>query len=885
MTIRELFARLKGALGLGRRDKDLAQELAFHREMLEERHLAQGLDAAAARRAARLALGGDAQIAETWRDQRGLAFVDALRQDVRYGLRMLRRTPGFTAAALLTLTLGIGANTAIFAVVDAVLLKSLPYADPERLVTLDDLDPGGSGADVSVATFMDWRERSRSFAQLAMMRLWMPTLVTGGEAERLPAVRVSWNYFDVLGARPALGRGFTPEDDREDGWRVALLSDRLWRRRFGADPSIVGRTIALQDREFRVIGVMPASFEPLDAQRYFNTAAEIWVPIGNDQSTCRSQCRPVRALGRLTPGVTIAAATAEMNGIREQLRREHPADYGAGAISVVALHRALTGQVRTALYVLLAAVGFVLLIACANVANLLLARAVTRGRELSLRAALGAGRGRIVRQLLTESLILSAGGALGGLLLAITAVRGLSAIAPVSLPRLEQVTVDARVLAFTAAVAALTSILFGLVPAWRGAAADAQQTLARDSRGSAGGRSRARAALVVADLVLALVLLAGAGVMIRTVSALMHVSPGFDTDRILSLQFSLTGDAFGDEAAMVAFQARALERIRAMPGVEQAALAGQIPFARAGAGAGDCWGFHARERMKPNPVDDPCVERFPITPDYFRVLGIPLLAGRGFTDADTATSPRVILVSASTAKAVWGTADPIGAQVRIGNAPDAAWRTVIGVVADVHAADLTAPVVPAMYTPETQITSAYLTAIVKSSNDAAAALAAPVRHVLRELNPTVPVYGVATLSSLVDQASAQRLFVTRLLAAFALVALLLAAIGLYGVVSYGVGQRAREIGVRVALGAQRRDVVRLVLSSGLLLVGIGVAAGLAAAIAVTRFLGALVFGVSPVDPLTFAASAALLTLVALGAHWVPVRRALRIDPARALRSE
>jgi putative ABC transport system permease protein len=319
--------------------------------------------------------------------------------------------------------------------------------------------------------------------------------------------------------------------------------------------------------------------------------------------------------------------------------------------------------------------------------------------------------------------------------------------------------------------------------------------------------------------------------------------------------------------------------------VERAALAGQIPFARAGAGAGDCWGFHARGRMKPNPVDDPCIERFGISPDYFRVLGIPLLSGRGFTDADTATAPRVILVSASTAKAVWGDADPIGAQVRIGNAPGAAWRTVIGVVADVHVGDLATPVVPAMYNPETQIASAYLTAIVKSSRDEAAALAASVRGVLRELNSTVPVYGVATLSSLVDQAAAQRLFVTRLLTGFALVALLLAAIGLYGVVSYGVGQRAREIGVRLALGAQRRDVLRLVLSSGFSLASIGVGAGLVAALVFTRFLGSLVFGVSPADPLTFAAAAALLMVVALAAHWIPVRRALQIDPAIALRSE
>jgi putative ABC transport system permease protein len=883
MNLRELLARVRGALGFGRPDRELGQELRFHLELLEERHRDRGLDPAAARRAARLELGGDAQIAESWRDQRGLPFLDTLRQDVRYGLRVLRRTPGFTAAALLTLTIGIGANTAIFTVVDAVLLRPLPYADPDRLVTLGDGNPDGSVSGVGFGTAVDWRDRSRSFEQLAMLRLWMPTLVSHGEGERLPAVRVSWNYFDILGARPALGRGFTPEDDREDGWHVVLLSDRLWRRRFGADPAIVGRAVVMNDQAFRVVGVMPPSFEPLDAQRYFNTAAEVWVPIGNDQAGCRGRCRPNYALGRLKPGVTAAAAAAEMNGIREQLRLEHPADYEAGAISVVSMHQALTGQVRAALYVLLGAVGFVLLIACANVANLLLARAVARGRELSLRAALGAGRSRIARQLLTESLLLGAGGALGGLLIAIVAVRGLASIAPVTLPRLEHAAIDGRVLAFTATIAVLTSVLFGLAPAWRAGAAGARQALAIDSRGSAGGRSRARAVLVVADLVLALVLLAGAGLMIRTVAALTHASRGFDTNRILSLQFSLTGKAFGDDPAVVAFQARALDRIRAIPGVESAAMAGQIPFARAGGGAGDCWGFHAAGRMKPNPVDDPCVERFPITPDYFRVLGIPLLSGRAFTAADTSTAQRVILISQSTAKAVWGSADPIGAQVRIGNA--ARWRTVVGIVGDVHADDLTAPVVPAMYTPETQITSAYLTAIVKSSNDDAAALAASVRRALRELDPTVPVYGVATLASLVDAASAQRVFVTRLLAGFSAVAVLLAAIGLYGVVSYGVTQRTRELGVRVALGAQRRDVLQLVLASGLSLVAIGLATGLAAALVFTRFLGALVFGVSPVDPLTFAAAAALLTLVALGAHWVPVRRALAIDPASALRSE
>jgi putative ABC transport system permease protein len=885
VSIRELVARARGALGFGRRDRELTQELAFHREMLEERHRARGLDAASARRAARLDLGGAAQISESWRDQRSLPFFDALRQDLRYGVRMLRRTPGFTAAALLTLTLGIGANTAIFTVVDAVLLRPLPYADPHRLVTIGDRNPDGSLSDVGFATVADWRARSRSFDDIGMIRFWMPTLLTRGEGERLPAVRVSANYFEMLGARPALGRGFTPDDDREDHWRVVLLSDRLWRRRFGADPSAVGRTVVIDDREFRVIGVMPASFEPLDAEKYFNAPAEVWAPIGDAQASCRRHCQSIRAIGRLKRGVTPAAATAELNAIRDQMRREHPAEYEAGSIGILSLHQALTGGVQTALFVLLAAVAFVLVIACANVANLLLARSVARRRELSLRAVLGADRARIVRQLLTESLLLSAGGALGGLLLAAMTVRALEALAPVSLPRLDHVAVDGRVLAFTAAVAVLTSILFGLVPAWSGAAAGAQQTLAIDSRGSVGGRSRAHGLLVVADLALALVLLAGAGLMLRTAVALTRASPGFDASGVLTLQFSLTGKAYSDDSLVVAFQKRTLERIGAIPGVERAALAGQIPFARAGGGAGDCWGFHAAGRSKANPVDDPCVERFSITRDYFRVLDIPILAGRAFTDADTATAERVILISQSTATAVWGGVDPIGSHVRIGQATSGAWRRVIGVVADVHIADITTPAAAAMYTPETQITSGYLTAVVRSQTGDAAALAGSVRRALHELDPAVPVHGVATLSSLVARSLAERRFVMRLLTGFAIVAVLLAAIGLYGVVSYGVAQRTREVGVRVALGAQRRDVLRLVLSNGLPLVGTGLAAGLAGATLTTRFLGALLFGVSPVDPPTFAAAATLLTLVALAAHWAPIRRALRVDPASALRAE
>jgi putative ABC transport system permease protein len=732
-------------------------------------------------------------------------------------------------------------------------------------------------------TVLDWRERSRTVESFAMMRSWMPTLVTNGEAERLPAVRVSANYFDMMGVRPALGRGFTAEDDRPDHWRVLLLSDGLWRRRFNGDPSIVGRTVTMNDRQYRVVGVMPPAFEPLDAERFYNASAELWAPIGyapDGDSACRG-CRHLRGFARLKPGVTIDEATAEMNAIREQMRREHPAEYDAGTIAVIPLQHALTGNVRGALLVLLAAVGFVLLIACANVANLLLARSVTRRRELALRAVLGASRGRLVRQLLTESLLLGAGGAVAGVLLAAAALDGLGALAPVSLPRLSQIAIDGRVLAFTAGVTLLTSLFFGLLPAWRAGTAGAQRTLAIDSRSSVGGRSRARAALVVVDLAFALVLLAGAGLMLRTVGALVRTSPGFTPDRIVALSFSLIGQAYAEDTAVVAFQQRLLEQLRAQPGVEAVSLAGQVPFG----GNGDCRGFHAKGRMKPNPVDNPCIELYGVTPDYWRLMGIPLIAGRTFTEADTAASQPVIVISESTAKQIWHTDSPLGAQVRTGDHARGPWRTVVGVVADVHHDDLTAPRTAAMYAPQSQMPDSFLVALLKSSTAEPEALIAPARAVFRSLDASVPLYDIATLPDLVAKSSADRLFVMRLLAAFAAVAVFLAAIGLYGVVSYGVTQRTREVGVRMALGAQRRDVLTLILGGGARLIAAGVIGGLAAAALATRFLGTLVFGVSPLDPLTFAAAAALLIVVALTAHLVPLRRALRIDPAAALRAE
>jgi putative ABC transport system permease protein len=500
---------------------------------------------------------------------------------------------------------------------------------------------------------------------------------------------------------------------------------------------------------------------------------------------------------------------------------------------------------------------------------------------LTLRAALGAGRARLVRQLLTESLLLASTGGTAGVLVAAIGVRGLAALAPAALPQMDGAAVDARVLAFTAFVTLLTSVACGLLPAWRGAARPGERSLTIDVRGAVGHPSRARALLVIANLTLALVLLAGAGLMLRTVAALMHANPGFTADGVLTMRFTLTGRAYPSDEASIAFQQRLLERMRALPAVQAVAVAGYVPFA----GVDGCWGFHAQGRMQANPADDPCVERYSFSGDYFRVMNIPVIAGRSFTAEDSASARRVILVSASTARLLWGSANPIGAQVRIGSATSGAWRTVVGVVGDVHHSDLTTPPAPAMYTPETQITSAYLTLVARARNGDASALAPDARAVIRALDPLVPVYGVASLSSLVRQSAAERVFVTRVLSAFAAAALFLAAVGLYGVVSYSVSQRSREVGVRVALGARPPDVIRAVFAGGLWMVVVGVVGGLGIALAATRLLGSLVFGVSPTDTVTLTCAAALLVAVALVAHAVPLRRALRIDPASALRTE
>ena len=880
--MRELFSRLKG-FALGRRhETQLDDEVEFHLAMLADDYARRGMTPDDARTAARRTFGGVTQVKEAYRDQRGLPGIAAFVQDARYALRTLRRTPGFTMAALLTLALGIGANTAIFSVVHAVVLRPLPFADPDRLVVFGDSNGEGLPGNIGYTTLHDYRARAGRFEHVVAVRSWFPTLIANGEAERVNAMRVSWDYFQMLGVRPALGRGFTRDEDRPDHWRVLMISDGLWRRRFDADPGVIDRTLRMNDRDYRIVGVLPANYEPLISDHLYERA-EIWAPLGYDtagDSSCRT-CQHLKALGRVRADSTLDAARAELEAIRADLARTYPNEYPRADVAVVGLQATLAGPVRGGLLALLVAVGLVLLIACANVANLLLARSMHRSREMAVRAALGAGRGRLVRQLLTESLMLGIAGGLLGIGLASVSLQTLLAMAPVSIPRLDQVAVDARVLSFALVLSGLTGLVFGLVPAWRTAAVDPQRALGAESRSSVGAASnRTRRLLVIADLALALVLLAAAGLMLKSVGRLMQVDAGFDPRNVLTLQFSLVGQAYAEDSAVNQFTDRVVERVRGLPGVEAAAATGQIPMG----GSYDQRGFYIQGRVPANASDSPYVERYSVTADYFTALRIPLIRGRLLTDNDRADSMPVMVLSESTARQLWPGEDPIGHRVSIGDPKTGPWRTVVGIVGDVRHFSLDEAPTMQMYVPQSQVTDSFLVLTVRTTSEPQALMPA-LRGVLRELDPSVPVYEVATLREVVDRSVAQRRFVMQLLGTFAALALLLATIGLYGVVSYMVAQRTREVGLRVALGASAGHILRLILGSGIKTVAIGLAVGLAATLVVARFLGTLLFGVDPHDPVTLGAAAGILMLVALLAHLIPAMRALRIDLSIALRQE
>jgi predicted permease len=692
-------------------------------------------------------------------------------------------------------------------------------------------------------------------------------------------MRVSAAFFRMLGVKPALGRDFAAAEDTPAGWRVLMLSDGLWRRRFGADPSVVGRAITMNDQQYTIAGVMPASFEPLISERYYQRA-DMWALVGYNRSqpfACRS-CQHLKAFGRLKAGTSIDAATADINAVHAQMRREFPSDYPPDPIVVVPLADELTGRVRPVLTMLMGAVAFVLLIACANVANLLLARMAGRERDLALRAALGAGRARLIRQLLAESAVLGVTGGALGVAVSAVIVPLLTRVAPATMSRLATATLDARVLGFSLALSLLTAFFFGLLPAVRASRIDLQGSLHADGRRTAHApASVARRVLIAADVALAVVLLVGAGLMIKSVGRLIGVHPGFDADHVLSMQISMVGAAYAKNEAVLAKTNEMVDRLRALPGVEAAAAAGQIPLG----GNGDTWGFHVEGR--PTGPEDPSVERYSVTPEYFSVMRIPLKRGRLFTDADRASSEMVMIVGERTARSVWRGVDPIGQRVKIGG-DQGPWYTVVGIVGDVRHRELAAPPTLQMYLAQAQLTDSFLTMVVRANGDLGT-LASEARGAIWSVAKDVPIYQVAPLTEVVAQSVGPRRFVMIMLEAFGLVALLMTAVGVYGVISYSVAERTREIGIRAALGASSRDIVRLIVGGGMLVVALGLAGGMAVALAATRFLEGSLYNVSATDPATFVLVPVVLLAVALLAQAVPIARAMRVDPTVALRQE
>jgi putative ABC transport system permease protein len=803
------------------------------------------------------------------RRDRGLTLFD----DLRYALRSFARAPVFTGVAVATLALGIGANTAVFSVINTLLIRPLPYADPGRLVIVWEVNPAGKDNSGSPGNFLHWREMATSFDDMAAVSLTFRTTLSGdGEPEELPLQYVSAAAFTILGVSPEIGRTFTAGEDQPGSSRVVVLSDAVWRRRFGADPDVVNRTIHLNGDLFTVVGVMPPGFSILDK------TVQVWEPTGFSADARTPRGRWLHVIARLKRDTTIERAQQDMNRVQAEMIRLFPAFNTEWTVRVRSLRDELTRKARPALFVLLSAVGFVLLIACANVSNLLLARATTRRRELAVRAALGADRRRILGQMFVESSVLAAAGAATGLLLARWAVAlirtDLAAHLPVA--RLEAVTIDGTVLGFVAAAAALCALIFGVLPALSATGVALTGVLKDGGRAATGSRGgRARSVLVVLETALALVLLVGAGLLVRSFVALMRVDAGFDPSRTITMKITVPTSK-NREARQ--FFDRLYSQIDALPGVQAAGGVSFLPLN----GLGAATDFSIPGRPMAAYGERPVADVRVVTHDYFKAMGIPLLRGRLFDSRDV-TSPHHVIISASLARTFFPNEDPIGKSIAI-DWTDRDPDEIVGIVGDVHQLTLDDEIRATTYWPPSRFAYPWNTVVIRTAADPVR-IVPEVAALVRQYDATIALADVRTMDDVTSISAAEHRLTMLLLSAFAGLALLLAAVGIYGVISYSVSERTHEIGIRMALGAARPVVLRMVLRQALTLAGLGVAAGAVGAWLLTRFMTALLFGIRPSDPLTFLAVSALLTLVAAGAAWVPGTRATRVDPVIALRAE
>ncbi len=859
--------------------RDIEEELRIHVEMETEINIKRGMPPDEARAVALKSFGHPGRNTERGYDIRGGGWLEALWQDLRYGARMLFKQPGFTAIAALTLGLGIGANITIFSVVNAVLLRPLPYPDADRLVFLWSEAPAQNIREraSAYANVADWREQNKSFEDIAASDPTVVTLTGAAEPEQVMSVRASANLFPLLGVAPMLGRTFTADEEQQQA-RVVVLSHGLWRRRFGASPNVLGQTLEIDGASSQVIGVMPERFRS-------GKETPIWEPhtLFPDWEAQKAQrgTGSWQVVGRLKPQVSLAQAQVEMSAIAQRLEQAFPvANKGLG-VNLVPLQLHYTGSnVRLALWMLFGAVALVLLIACTNVANLMLARGITREREMAIRIALGAGRIRLMRQMLTESALLSLLGGAVGLLIASWGIRAILSFSPPNIRNLDSVTIDTRVLAFTTVVALLTSLLFGLAPALKISQAQPGAAL-KEGRSAGGGVSgrRLRSLLLITEFSLTVLLLAGAGLLLRSFSKLQAVDPGFDPARVLHMQLTPARNGTADQWRV--FYQQVSERIAALPGVEAAGLTEEI-FR-----SGNPDGLITIEGGSP---DSSATARIPFSEDvisegFFQTLRVPLRKGRFFNAQDNQAAVRVTIINETMARRFWPGEDALGKRFKLGPAQSTnPWLTVVGVVGDMRRQSLERQPIAQIFQPYLQSSARRLILLIRTTGEPIH-LAPVVRSEIRALDKTVLVNGIATLESQLDQRVAERRFQTWLLALFSALALLLAAVGIYGLMSYTVTQSTREFGIRMALGAQPRDLVRLVIGHGLVLSATGVVIGLVAAFALTRVLAGLLFGVTTTDPTTFLVAPLVLLLVALLACFVPARRATKVDPMVALRHE